>query len=101
MVEDLPVTEYVAECFWPDVDEAAVRDLDARAGASASELAAAGHPVRYLGSILMREDEVVLCLFDGTEDAVRLAAEQADVPFERILEATASHVPQRPKGDPR
>ena len=101
MSADAPPTEYVAECFWPGVDEAAVRALDARAGGCADELARAGEPVRYLGSILMREDEVVLCLFDGTEDAVRLAAEQADVPFERILEATASHVPQRPKGDPR
>jgi hypothetical protein len=49
----------------------------------------------------MREDEVVLCLFDGSEAAVRRAAEHAEIPFERILEATASHVPQRPKGDTR
>ena len=101
MVEDLPITEYVAECFWPGVDEAAVRALDARAGGCADELARAGEPVRYLGSILMREDEVVLCLFDGSEAAVRAVAERAEIPFERILEATASHVPQRPKGDTR
>jgi hypothetical protein len=84
---------YVAECFWPDVDPGAVRDLDARAGASAAELAAAGHTVRYLGSILMREDEVVLCLFDGTEDAVHCAAIEAGIPFERILEASGSPWP--------
>ncbi len=87
---DAPTSEYVAECFWPGVDEAAVRALDARAGGCAAELAAAGAPVRYLGSILMRQDEVVLCLFDGTEEAVRRAAELAGVPFERILEAAGS-----------
>lgn len=67
-----------------------MRALDVRAGGSADELSRAGEPVRYLGSILMREDEVVLCLFDGSEPAVRRAAERAEIPFERILEATRS-----------
>jgi hypothetical protein len=43
--------------------------------------------VRYLGSILMAEDEVVLCQFEGTSAAVREAAERAQIPFERIVEA--------------
>jgi hypothetical protein len=49
--------------------------------------------VRYLGSILMHEDEVVLCLFAGDEGVVRRAAARAGVPFERILEASASPWP--------
>jgi hypothetical protein len=93
MPDEASRTEYVAECFWPGVDEATVRALDARAGASAAALTGAGQPVRYVGSILMREDEVVLCLFDGTETAVRRAAERAEIPFERILEATRSPWP--------
>jgi hypothetical protein len=84
---------YAAECFWPDVDEAAVLALDARAGGTAAELSLAGEQVRYLGSLLMREDEVVLCLFEGTKDAVRRAAEQAGIPFERILETAVSPWP--------
>jgi hypothetical protein len=86
------VTEYAAECFWPDVDEAAVRALDARAAENAAELTRAGEPVRYLGSLLMCEDEVVLFLFAGAERSVRRAAEQAEIPFERIL-ATRSARP--------
>ena len=82
-----PATDFVAECFCPGVDEAALRELDARAGASAAELAGSGEPVRYLGSILMAEDEVVLCQFEGTAAAVREAAERAQIPFERIVEA--------------
>jgi len=85
--------EYVVECFWPGVDTAAVRSLDARAAACAEELTRTGTPVRYLGSLLMREDEVVLCLFEGAEPAVREAAERADVRFERILEAARSPWP--------
>jgi hypothetical protein len=92
-MESRPTTEYVAECFWPGVDESAVRALDARAARSAAELTRGGTPVRYLGSLLMREDEVVLCLFEGELAPVRKAAEQALVPFERILEAAGSPWP--------
>jgi Nickel responsive protein SCO4226-like len=86
-------TEYLAECFWPGVQDADLRALDDRATAVASELAQAGEQIRYLGSLLMRADEVVLCLFQGSEPAVRRAAERAQVPFERILEAARSPWP--------
>ena len=82
--------EYLAECFLPDVQEADLRALDARAEASAVALAAAGRRVRYLGSLLLREDEVVLCLFAGERDAVDEAARMAEVPFERIVETARS-----------
>jgi len=93
MSENEPIGAYVVECFWPGVDGAAVRALDLRAAEATAELTRGGTPVRYLGSILMREDEVVLCLFDGTPAAVRTAAEQAEIPFERVLEATRSPWP--------
>jgi uncharacterized protein DUF4242 len=82
--------EYLAECFWPGVREAELRALDERAHASAAALSADGRPVRYMGSLLMRRDEVVLCLFAGAPEAVREAAEQAEVPFDRIVEAGRS-----------
>jgi hypothetical protein len=81
---------FVAEWFWPDVDEAAVQELDARVARSAAEPTRAGHQVRYLGSLLMREDEVVVCHFEGAAEAVRATPEQARIPFERILETTRS-----------
>ena len=75
---------FVAECFWPDVSEADLDALDRR-------VARALLPdVRYLGSILLREDEVVLCQFDGPADSVRAVAERAQVPFERLLHAARS-----------
>jgi hypothetical protein len=81
-------TGYLAECFWPGVAEADLCDLDERITTATAELALTGATARYLGSILMRDDEVVLCLFEGSEAEVRTVAEQAGVPFERIL-ATA------------
>lgn len=74
---------FVAECYWPDVSEHAVRAVEERITACAAEL-----DVRYLGSILLREDEVVLCQFEGTADAVHQVVVRAQVPFERLLEAT-------------
>jgi hypothetical protein len=88
------VHEYVAECFWPGVQESDLRDLDARAEAAASEPVGGGERVRYLGSMLIRGDEVVLCFFAGSEAAVRTTAERAAVPFERILEAARSPWPK-------
>ena len=78
---------FVAECYWPDVHEEEVLELDRRIAASLSD------DVRYLGSVLIREDEVVLCHFEGTAEAIRRVAEQAHVPYERLLAATVSHPP--------
>lgn len=71
---------FVAECFWPGVSEEDVHELDERVRACL-----AGDVV-YRGSMLIRQDEVVLCEFEGTPAAVRGLAERAGVPFERLLE---------------
>ncbi|MFI5286328.1 MAG: nickel-binding protein [Candidatus Dormibacteria bacterium] len=86
-------TQFVAECFWPGVREADLSALDQRAAASAAELTRSGETVRYLGSLLMPRDEVVLCRFEGSETSVRRVAEEAAIPFERILEVASSPWP--------
>ena len=83
-------TEFLAECFWPGVHESDLHALDQRASECAAELSMDSDRVEYLGSLLMRQDEVVLCRFAGSEEAVRRVAERAAVPFERILEAATS-----------
>jgi hypothetical protein len=80
---------YVAECFWPDVREQDVRELDERVVACIEALDD-GVAVRYLGSILIREDEVVLVQLEGPLAAVCKVAEQARVPFERLLETAVA-----------
>ena len=79
-----PAANFVAECYWPDVREEDVRALERRIAASL------GDDVRYVGSVLIREDEVVLCHFEGTADAIRRVAQQARVPYERLLVTTVS-----------
>ncbi|HEY4237279.1 MAG TPA: hypothetical protein VGM45_08080 [Gaiellaceae bacterium] len=75
---------FVAECYWPDVHEEDVRALDQRILASLAE------DVRYFGSVLIAEDEVVLCHFEGSADAIRRVAKRARVPYERLLAATVN-----------
>jgi hypothetical protein len=75
---------FVAECYWPDVHEEDVRALDQRIAASLAD------DVRYLGSVLIAEDEVVLCHFEGSADAIRRVAKRARVPYERLLAATVN-----------
>jgi hypothetical protein len=84
---------FVAECFWPGVSERDLRALDERAQRRVAELSRGGENVRYLGSLLLRADEVVLCRFEGDADAVRVAVTSAEIPFERILETAQSPWP--------
>jgi uncharacterized protein DUF4242 len=81
---------FVAECFWVGVQEDDLRALDQRVEACVAEMSGDGQAVRYLGSMLMRDDEVVMCFFEGSAENVRRAAELAKIPFERILETTRS-----------
>jgi hypothetical protein len=78
--------EFVAECFWTGVTEADLARLDLKAHTCAEQ-----SDVRYLGSMLMREDDVVFCFFDGaSHDAVASVATRAEIPFERIVESIRS-----------
>ena len=83
---------HVVECFWPDVDDADLTALDERIVRAVAE-PATGRAVRYLGSILLREDEVVLCRFEGGAEYVRDVAQRASIPFARILAASHSARP--------
>ncbi len=82
--------EFIAECLWPGVRESDLSELDRRATDAAQRLAATGVHVRYLGSVLVREDEVVMCGFEGSREAVLEAAQAAAIPFERVLETAHS-----------
>jgi hypothetical protein len=87
MAED--AASYVAECYWPDVHEEQVCALDQRIAASLAD------DVRYLGSVLIREDEVVLFHFEGSVDAIRRVAARAGVRYERLLAATVQLTEER------
>jgi hypothetical protein len=99
-MERTDADEYIAECYWVGVTPSDLRALDQRIVAVAAELSDRGESVRYLGSLLLAEDEVVFCRFEGSEESVRRAAERAAVPFERILRARHASSAASPPGGP-
>lgn len=68
------------------------RDAE-RARIAAVELTRAGTPVSWVRSIFVPEDETCYLLYEAdSADAVREAARQAGLPFERVAEAlTETH----------
>lgn len=79
---------YLVECYWPGVTEA---DLAAALARPEDEGA------HCLESILVPEDEIVLCVYEGpSEEAVRQASRRSGLPSERITESIRL---DPPKGD--
>jgi hypothetical protein len=77
----------VAECLLPGLSLATAEALERRVRQELMSLP--GSRVCFLGSLLMPEDEVLLCLFAGTAAEVRAVSERAGLPFERILGCVA------------
>ena len=78
---------FMAECFWPGVDEQKVKDAGARGRRAAQAVSSEGGSARYIGSILVPSDEIALCLFAATSiDEASEVNRRAAIPFERILE---------------
>ena len=73
----LPAAPFIAaKCYWPGVTKQSLQHAATRAG------------THCLGSILFRDDELALCLFDAAPSAaVRQAAEAAGIPCERVMDA--------------
>jgi hypothetical protein len=74
---------YAAKCYWPDVSQADLERVAARAAhADRSDVA-------YRGSLLFGADDLVLCLFDApSRAAVKRASERLGIPCERVMDST-------------
>ena len=92
-------TSYVAECFWAGVQEEDLRELDQRVEASVGAFTRDGELVRYLGWLLVIDDEVLWVLLDGPIGTVRRVAEHAEIPFGRILQIAHAPWPPNPPAD--
>jgi len=92
---------YMGECFWPDVTEEALASADTRARRAAGELTAEGHEVRYLGSVLVADDEVVFFFFDGPSvGLVEEAGKRADIDFARVMRTVGARARRPVVRDP-
>jgi hypothetical protein len=81
---------FLAERYWPGIDEAKARALVSSLERAAASMTAEGTPVEHIGSILMPADQVVFSLIAAADEAVaRQLNERADVPVDRIAAAIA------------
>lgn len=84
---------YAAKCYWPGVSRDEVETIGARIGRERS-----GSDPAYRGSLLFIEDELVLCLFEGTSrTVVKRVSEHLGIPCERVM-ASAWLDPHPTKG---
>ena len=82
------MAEFLVELYVSGADGGAVDRGADRARLAAEALSREGTPVRYLRSIFVPEDETCLYLYEAASaDTVRIAAERAALPFERVAEA--------------
>lgn len=86
----------VAECLLPGLTQATAERLAQRVQAEMGGPAPAG--VRFLGSLLMPEDEVLLCLFCGPPGEVRAVIDRAALPADRIVGCIGLGWPAEPGG---
>ena len=78
--------------FWPGVVAGAVQAALARAAAEEED-------VQCIDTILVPEDEIVLCLVKGpSAQAVRAATLRSGLPSERVTPSIHLHAPER--GEP-
>jgi hypothetical protein len=82
---------YVVECYWPGVDELQLTE--------AVERIARDVDASWMNSILIPDDEIVLCVVEATSaDAVRASARRAGLPAERIVTCVQVETRVRPTG---
>src|SRR5258708_34446211 len=73
----------IAECLLPGSTPAIAGELGEQIS---TELARSRSPVSFIGSLLMPEDDVLLCPFAGPFAEVRPVTERARAPFTRTLD---------------
>ncbi len=78
---------FMAECFWPGVTAQKVADAGERVRQASHPIKSDDGFARYLGSILIPQDEIALFLVEAASIAAATQlARQAAIPSERILE---------------
>jgi hypothetical protein len=77
---------YAAKCYWPGVRLADVESIVARLGTARRGFHR--DEVAYRGSLLFCDDDLVLCLFEGSSRAaVKRVSERVGIPCERVMDS--------------
>ncbi len=74
---------HITECLVPGVTAADAAGMEQRIAAELSQPDLA--QVTFLGLLLVPEDEVLLFVFAGPRDSVRVLTDRARLPYERVI----------------
>jgi hypothetical protein len=86
--------DFVLELYLPRIDEADFSRAVSRMRAAAEAVSGSGQQVRHLHSIFVPEDETCFHVFSAdSAEGVRLVADRAAVPVQRITEAVSDDSP--------
>jgi hypothetical protein len=90
------VSRFVVERYSPGMTLALVRAMEPRLRLAAVSITSEGHPVRYLGSILIAAEETVFAVFeaDGDESVAEVNS-RASAPFDRVVPVIELREPER------
>lgn len=85
-----PLRQYLVERYVPGVTGQDLQAMSRWLARAAEELAAAGQPIRYMGTTLVPAEDSCFSWFLGpSEDVVRRVLDAAAVPYARILATDA------------
>ncbi|MFQ5954587.1 MAG: DUF4242 domain-containing protein [Kiloniellales bacterium] len=80
--------KYMVERHLPGITPDQLQAAATRGKNTTAEMTRQGTPVRYLRSTFVPGEDKCFCLFDApSADAVKVANERAQIPFERIVDA--------------
>jgi hypothetical protein len=87
---------FLAECYWANQSDAALRARTALIAAAADELRSEGRDIALLGSVLVPADEVCFWRFVGTTQAeVELVGRRCGLAFDRVTPSIDLSAPER------
>lgn len=87
---------FVVERYAPELTLEGMRAGEVRARRAAEAVTRAGHPVRYVGSIVIEAEETIFSVFEA--DAPESVAEvnrRACLPFDRVVPVVELREPER------
>jgi len=94
--QPVSVSRFVVERYSPGMTLALVRAMEPRLRLAAATITGEGHPVRYLGSILITAEETAFSVFeaDGVESVAEVNS-RVDAPFDRVVPVVELREPER------
>ncbi len=90
------VSRFVVERYSPGLTLELIRSMEPGLRLAAASITGEGHPVRYLGSILIAAEETVFSVYEAdSAEAVAEANRRVAAPFDRVVPVVELREPER------